>query len=200
MGKQHYEMRFAGSGGQGMMLMGDIMAQAAGGLDTKEIVLTRSYGPEARGGACRSELIIDDEPINYPSVRRPDFVLAMSQQAADTYWKDMKPEGIFLIDPKFVHTVPENVKHVYAIPLTQIAEDVTGKTLAANVVAIGAIAALTGVEDLDVVKRAVREHFKPKLRPSNDKAFEAGVAAAKTLMKEIPLFPDIGVSACTRML
>ena len=83
----------------------------------------------------------------------------------------MKPEGIFLIDPKFVHTVPENVKHVYAIPLTQIAEDVTGKTLAANVVAIGAIAALTGVEDLDVVKRAVREHFKPKLRPSNDKAF-----------------------------
>ena len=116
-------------------------------------------------------------------MRRPDFVLAMSQQAADTYWKDMKPEGIFLIDPKFVHTVPENVKHVYAIPLTQIAEDVTGKTLAANVVAIGAIAALTGVEDLDVVKRAVREHFKPKLRPSNDKAFEAGVAAAKTLMK-----------------
>lgn len=183
MGKQHYEMHFAGSGGQGMMLMGDIMAQAAGGLDTKEIVLTRSYGPEARGGACRSELIIDDEPINYPSVRRPDFVLAMSQQAADTYWKDMKPEGIFLIDPKFVHTVPENVKHVYAIPLTQIAEDVTGKTLAANVVAIGVIAALTGVEDLDVVKRAVREHFKPKFRPSNDKAFEAGVAAAKTLMK-----------------
>ena len=59
--RKHYEMRFAGSGGQGMMLMGDIFAQAAGGFAEKEIVLTRSYGPEARGGACRSELIIDDE-------------------------------------------------------------------------------------------------------------------------------------------
>lgn len=183
MGKKHYEMRFAGSGGQGMMLMGDIMAEAAGGLDSKEIVLTRSYGPEARGGACRSELIIDDEPINYPSVRRPNFVLAMSQKAADSYWKDMQPEGIFLIDPKFVHSVPEEIKNVYSIPLTQIAEDVTGKTLAANVVAIGAIAALTGVEELAKVKQAVLEHFKPKLRPSNDKAFEAGVAAAQGMMR-----------------
>ena len=75
----HYEMRFAGSGGQGMMLMGDIMAEAAGGLDDKEIVLTRSYGPEARGGACRSELIIDTRPIDYPTVRHPDFVPGSSR-------------------------------------------------------------------------------------------------------------------------
>lgn len=184
MGTQHYEMRFAGSGGQGMMLMGDIMAQAAGGIDDKEIVLTRSYGPEARGGACRSELIVDNEAINYPSVRRPDFVLAMSQEAADKYHDDMKEEGIFLIDPKFVHQAPSGMKHLYSIPLTDIAEEVTGKVLAANVVAIGAISALTKVEDLAVVKEAVLEHFKPKLRPSNDKAYEAGVAAAQQLMQQ----------------
>jgi 2-oxoglutarate ferredoxin oxidoreductase subunit gamma len=175
-------MRFSGSGGQGMMLMGDIMAEAIGGIEGREIVLTRSYGPEARGGACRSELIIDDDPINYPTVRKPDFVLAMSQKAADRYHDDMKRNAVLLVDPKFVHTIPEGIQHVYSIPMTQIAEDVTGKAVAANVVAIGAIAALTQVEKIDVVKQAVEEHFKPKLRPSNDKAFDAGVQAVQTLL------------------
>jgi Pyruvate/2-oxoacid:ferredoxin oxidoreductase gamma subunit len=66
MGREHYEMRFGGSGGQGMMLMGDVMAQAAGISEGREVVLLKSYGPEARGGACRSELIIDSGSINYP--------------------------------------------------------------------------------------------------------------------------------------
>ena len=179
----HYEMRFAGSGGQGMMLMGDIMAEAAGGLDDKEIVLTRSYGPEARGGACRSELIIDTRPIDYPTVRHPDFVLAMSQEAADTYCTDVSSQGIFLVDPGFVHDIPKTSGQVYAIPLTELAESVTGNTLAANVVAIGAIAALTKVESLSIVKSAVLDHFKPKLRPLNEKAYDAGVAAAQALIK-----------------
>ena len=86
------------------------------------------------------------------------------------------------IDPKFVRTTPQGLKHLYSIPMTDIAEAVTGKTLAANVVAIGAIAALTKVEDLDIVKEAVLGHFKPKLRPSNEKAYEAGVKAAQELM------------------
>ena len=181
--RKHYEMRFAGSGGQGMMLMGDIFAEAAGGFAEKEIVLTRSYGPEARGGACRSELIIDDEPINYPSVRRPDFVLAMSQQACDRYYADIRENGILLVDPRFVHRLPENRKNVYSLPMTQLAEDVTGKTIAANVVAIGAIAVLSGVIDTALVQRAVQEHFAPKLQASNDKAFSAGAAAAEKLRK-----------------
>jgi 2-oxoglutarate ferredoxin oxidoreductase subunit gamma len=178
----HYEIRFGGSGGQGMMLLGDIFAQAVGGLGHQEIVLTRSYGPEARGGACRSELIMDDDPINYPTVRKPNFVLAMSQLACDKYHDDMDPNGILLVEPKFVHTVPEGMKHVYSIPMTQIAEDVTGKSLAANVVAIGAIAALGHFADLKLVKQAVLDHFKPALRPSNDKAFDAGVKAAQAMM------------------
>ena len=180
----HYEIRFGGSGGQGMMLLGDIFAQAAGGLSGEEIVLTRSYGPEARGGACRSELIIDDEPINYPTVRKPNFVLAMSQEACNKYHDDIDPEGILLVEPKFVHQVPTGIKHIYSIPMTQIAIDVTGKALAANVVAIGAIAALGQFADLKLVKQAVQEHFKPALRASNDKAFDAGVAAAQEALNK----------------
>jgi 2-oxoglutarate ferredoxin oxidoreductase subunit gamma len=88
MSKQ-YEFRFGGAGGQGLMLMGDIFAEAAGTKAGKEIVLTRSYGPEARGGACRSELIVSNQPINYPAVRNPHFVVAMSQQACDKYHGDI---------------------------------------------------------------------------------------------------------------
>ena len=179
---KHYEIRFGGSGGQGMMLLGDIFAAAVGGLGNQEVVLTRSYGPEARGGACRSELIIDDDPINYPAVRKPNFVLAMSQEACDKYHGDMDPEGILLVEPKFVKKLPKGIQHVYSIPMTDIAINVTGKALAANVVAIGAIAALGRFADLSLVKQAVLAHFKPALRASNDKAFDAGVQAAKDLV------------------
>jgi len=179
----HYEIRFGGSGGQGMMLLGDIFAAAVGGLGNQEIVLTRSYGPEARGGACRSELIMDDKPINYPAVRNPNFVLAMSQEACDKYHSDMTSDGILLIEPKFVKRIPGNIQHVYSIPMTDIAVEVTGKPLAANVVAIGAIAALGRFVDLALVKQTVLEHFKPALRAANDKAFDAGVVAAQKLMK-----------------
>lgn len=180
---QHYEMRFSGSGGQGMMLMGDVLAQAAGIEDGKEVVLLKSYGPEARGGACRSELISDIAPINYPALRQPDFVLAMSQLACDSYTADMDPEaGVLLVDSGLVDRVPENVKHVYRIPLTDIARRETGKVITANVVALGAISILSRVAGEESVKRAVLAQFPEKLHAVNIKAFEAGAAAAKALL------------------
>lgn len=103
----HYEYRFSGSGGQGLMLLGDIMAQAAGCLEGKQILLTKSYGPEARGGACRSEMILSDEPINYPAVTSPDLMLAMSQKACDSYRGDLHEGRILLLDEELVHSVPE---------------------------------------------------------------------------------------------
>jgi 2-oxoglutarate ferredoxin oxidoreductase subunit gamma len=120
MGREHYEMRFGGSGGQGMMLMGDVLAQAAGISEGREVVLLKSYGPEARGGACRSELIIDSGSINYPALTKPDFVLAMSQLACDSYTDDMdKENGALLVDEELVKNVPSDVKCVYSLPLTK---------------------------------------------------------------------------------
>ncbi len=110
MGREHYEMRFGGSGGQGMMLMGDVLAQSAGISEGREVVLLKSYGPEARGGACRSELIIDSGSINYPALTKPDFVLAMSQLACDSYTDDMdKENGALLVDEELVKNVPSDV-------------------------------------------------------------------------------------------
>ena len=179
----HYEMRFSGSGGQGMMLMGDVLAQAAGIQEGKEVVLLKSYGPEARGGACRSELITDTEAIGYPSLRKPDFVLAMSQLACDSYTADMDAEnGVLLVDSELVERVPEQVKHVYRIPLTEIAKQETGKVITANVVALGAISVLSHGAGEDAIKAAVLNRFPEKLHAINLKAFEAGAAAAKALL------------------
>lgn len=179
----HYEMRFSGSGGQGMMLMGDVLAQAAGIQEGKEVVLLKSYGPEARGGACRSELIIDTEAISYPSLRKPDFVFAMSQLACDSYTADMDAEnGVLLVDSDLVERVPEQVRHVYRIPLTEIAKRETGKVITANVVALGAISVLSRGAGEESVKAAVLNRFPEKLHAINLKAFEAGAAAAKALL------------------
>ncbi len=183
MANQHYEMRFGGSGGQGMMLLGDVMAQAAGIKEGKEIVLLKSYGPEARGGACRSELIIGTETIDYPVLTHPDFVLAMSQLACDQYTKDMDQEdGVLLVDKTLVKKVPDTVKHVYAIPLTELAETTTGKIITANVVALGAISVLSKGAAPESVLQAALERFPAKVHEMNKKAFAAGEAAAKALL------------------
>ncbi len=90
---ERYELRLAGKGGQGMVLAGQILATAAAVYDGKEAVQSQSYGPEARGGASKSEVIIANEPIDYPKVISADLLLVMSQEACDTYYYDLKPEG-----------------------------------------------------------------------------------------------------------
>jgi len=183
MGREHYEMRFGGSGGQGMMLMGDVLAQAAGISEGREVVLLKSYGPEARGGACRSELIIDSGSINYPALTKPDFVLAMSQLACDSYTDDMdKENGALLVDEELVKNVPSDVKCVYSLPLTRIAREETGRTITANVVALGAISVLSKGASEESVKAAVLNKFPPKLHEINLKAFQVGADAAKALI------------------
>lgn len=176
----HYEYRFSGSGGQGLMLLGDIMAQAAGCLEGKQILLTKSYGPEARGGACRSEMILSDEPINYPAVTSPDLMLAMSQKACDSYRGDLHEGRILLLDEELVHSVPELAGvRIVRIPLTRLAVLSTGKSVAANVTALGAIAGLCRCVKPESVLKAVQDRFAPKFRESNDRAFAAWLKAAR---------------------
>lgn len=179
--KTRYEMRFGGTGGQGMMLLGDILALAAGIKCDKEIVLTKSYGPEARGSACRSELITDDVTISYPVVSRPDFLLAMSQLACTKYAADLAPDGELLIDEDLVTEIPANARKVYRLPITRIAREATGKDICANMVALGAIAVLSRCADVDAVYEAMVERLPAKILEINKTAFMAGVEAAKKL-------------------
>jgi 2-oxoglutarate ferredoxin oxidoreductase subunit gamma len=176
----HYEIRFSGSGGQGMMLLGDIFAEAVGSYENKEIILTKSYGPESRGGACRSELIIDDAPINYPEAQCLDLLLAMTQQACDKYYGDLGVEGILLVDPAFV-SFQRVAGKVYSIPMTEIAQKVTGGDIAANVVAMGAITVLGGFVQVESVRKTIAQRFHPSFYKVNQKAFNAGLDVARAL-------------------
>lgn len=182
---KNYEMRFSGAGGQGLMLMGDVLAHAAGAEDN-EIVLTKSYGPEARGGACRSELIVNKSEISYPAITAPNFVLCMSQQSCMNFTGDLADDAILLTDSGFVKELPElkDSVRVYALPLTQLAVESTGKAVAANVVAVGAASVLCDLLSTDTISNALEECFPEKFHASNKKAFCAGIKAAKALLRK----------------
>jgi 2-oxoglutarate ferredoxin oxidoreductase subunit gamma len=175
----YYEIRLSGSGGQGMMLAGSFLAEAAGIYDDKFIVQTRSYGPESRGGASRSEVIVSSEPIVYPEVTEPDLVLAMTQEASNKYHGDIKPGGVMIIDPDFVKDKPAIALKLYEIPLTRIAREETGKEITANVVALGALAAVVDWVSKDAIKKVILSRAPRGTEALNEKAFEAGYRAGK---------------------
>jgi 2-oxoglutarate ferredoxin oxidoreductase subunit gamma len=172
-----YEIRLAGSGGQGLILAGIILAEAAGIYDGKFVCQNQSYGSEARGGASKSEIVISDEEIDYPKAINPDVFLAMNQKSLDTYIFNLKPEGMLIVDASSVREVPST--RAVAIPFTEIARQELGKTMVANIVALGALAALTGAVTLTGLEAAVLNRVPSATRELNRKALEAGVIAAR---------------------
>ncbi|MBE8954042.1 MAG: 2-oxoacid:acceptor oxidoreductase family protein, partial [Quinella sp. 2Q5] len=125
------QLRLSGSGGQGVITAAIILAEAAV-AEGKNAVQSQSYGPEARGGASKSEVIIDDEKIFHPHVKTPDFVLAMTQKAADKYFHDLNPEGTLILDDDLVPTSPD-FKNIIRVPITKLAVEKLGKALFANI-------------------------------------------------------------------
>src|SRR5450756_1668105 len=124
------EIRIAGFGGQGVILSGLIISVAAGLHEGKEVAQTQSYGPEARGGACRTEVVISDEEIDYIKPLDADLLVAMSQPALDRYIGEMDlKRAAILVDSSLVTKVPEGVSKLYRLPATDIAEFKLGKKI-----------------------------------------------------------------------
>jgi 2-oxoglutarate ferredoxin oxidoreductase subunit gamma len=169
-----YEIRLAGSGGQGLILAGVILAEAAGIYDGKFVCQTQSYGPAARGGASKAEVVISDAEIDYPKAIRPDVLLALNQMSLDKYLADLKDGGVLLVDADLVREVPR--EGAVAIPFTRLARDL-GKEMMANIVALGALAALTGAVSAEGLETAVLARVPPHTRELNRKALEAGRTA-----------------------
>ena len=171
-----FEIRLAGSGGQGLILAGIILAEAAGIYDGKFVCQTQSYGPAARGGASKAEVVISDGEIDYPKAIQPDVLLAMNQQSLDTYLADLKPDGLLMVDATLVPEVP--LDRYLAIPFTRIARDL-GKEMVANIVALGALAALSQAVTLESLEKAVLARVPRGTEELNQKALEAGIKAAR---------------------
>jgi len=171
------EIRFAGFGGQGMILAGHIAGKAAAVHEGKEAVLTQSYGPEARGGACSAQLVVDTEDIDYPLVSQPDITVIMSQEAFNKFAKDSKPGSTMIVDQDLVETDMEG-ENVYRVPMTRLAEEM-GKRIVANIVMLGAFTAVTGLISKDAMLESVKSSVPPKTIDLNVKAFEAGYEYAR---------------------
>jgi 2-oxoglutarate ferredoxin oxidoreductase subunit gamma len=176
-----FEVRLSGSGGQGLILAGKILAEAAAIYDGKNATQSQSYGPEARGGASRSEVVISDGDIDYPKASNIDFLVAFTQESCDKYCGDVKPGAVLLLDSRNVTRLPEGDFKIYTLPITEIAEQVTGRALVANLVALGVFVELSGVVSRDSMEQAILSRVPKGTEELNRKAFEAGIDAAKDL-------------------
>jgi 2-oxoglutarate ferredoxin oxidoreductase subunit gamma len=187
-----YEVRLSGSGGQGLILMGIILAEAAGVYDGKYVAQTQSYGPEARGGSSKSEVIVSDEEIDYPKAMKLDLLLAMNQKSLDEFYLDLKPDGILIVDSTFVSQVP--TLKAFQVPFTQIAREKLKREMVANIVALGALTQLSPIVSPKAMEQAVLARVPKGTEKLNREALRAGIAAAKRAKKAwmaAPVAPEI---------
>lgn len=171
------EIRLAGEGGQGMILAGIILAEGVAIYDGKNAVQSQSYGPEARGGASKAEVIISDGDIDYPEVIQSDILIILSQEAYDKYAGTVKEGGLVIIDTSNV----ENISSTGAVelPITAISKETTGRAITANTVALGALVELTGVVSKEAISKAVAARAPKGTQEINQDALEAGFEAAR---------------------
>ncbi|MEW6350191.1 MAG: 2-oxoacid:acceptor oxidoreductase family protein [Thermodesulfobacteriota bacterium] len=171
------EIRLAGSGGQGLILAGLVLAEAAGIYDGREVAMVQSYGPEARGGTSKAEVIISNDPIDYPLCMQVDVLLAMTQEACDAYCWDLKPVAWIIVDKDLVTHPPSS--RVVALPFTSVARDKLKKDLTANVVALGTISELTGIVTRRALEKALLNRVPRGSHELNKKALGLGVKLAR---------------------
>ena len=168
------EIRFSGFGGQGIIRSGYIFGKACSIFDNKHATMTQSFGPEARGSACSSQVVMSDEKVLYPYITRPDILVAMSQEAYDKFEPELKDGGLLLIDKDLVKPrKPTRGIKLFAIPATRIAEKL-GNRIIANLVMLGFFTAITKVVSVDAMKKAIPGSVPSRFLDLNLKAFDEG--------------------------
>jgi 2-oxoglutarate ferredoxin oxidoreductase subunit gamma len=177
------DIRICGFGGQGVILAGFIIGKAASVFEDYHAVQSQSYGPEARGGAARSEIIISDEKIGYPRPVGVDCLVAMSQESFDTYRDDIRDDAVIILDPDLVkkHDIGRKLHKVHAL---KIAEEL-GNKIVTNIVMVGAFTSIYGLLKPEAVKESVIDSVPKRFTELNVKAFERGFEAGKNALKEL---------------
>lgn len=173
-----FEIRFAGYGGQGIIRSGIIVGKAASIYDNKFATMNQSFGPEARGGACSSQLVVAETKVLYPYVTKSDILVAMSQAGYDKFESELKETGILLYDEDLVKPRPRTGIKTFSIPATRFAEEL-GNKIVANVVMLGFFTAVTNVVTPEAMKKAIPDSVPEKAIQLNLRAFEKGYAHAK---------------------
>lgn len=172
------ELRLSGSGGQGLILAGIILAEAAinQGLNA---IQSQSYGPEARGGASKAEVIIGDEEIFFPKVRKPNILLALSQKAFNQYIHDLDSKSIIVVDESIQTNDKIEVDMIYKLPILKTASEKIGKSMVANIVALGVLTQLIPELEKQSVLDAILQRVPQGTESLNTTAFEEGIQLIK---------------------
>ncbi|MFX1559291.1 MAG: 2-oxoacid:acceptor oxidoreductase family protein [Promethearchaeota archaeon] len=167
------EIRIAGTGGMGVVLAGVILGHAAVVYGGFEAVQSQSYGSEARGTAAKSEIIVSDQPINYPKVRGSDYFIVMSQKALEMYLPSAKKGSVIIVDPDLVDTKKMKGYEIVEVPAMKTA-DKLGLRLVSNMVMLGAFAKKSGLFPLETLEKAVADHINSNTLDLDIKAIRAG--------------------------
>jgi len=167
------EIRIAGFGGQGIVLSGQIIGQAASIYDNKFATFTQSYGPESRGGSCTAEVVTSDEPIGYPYVLNPQVLIILSQEAYAKYGRNHAPETLVIIDSDLVKPTPSHNGALLSIPATRMAREM-GRAVVANIIMLGLLAALSDAVSTEALRKSILASVPAGTAEFNIKAFEFG--------------------------
>jgi 2-oxoglutarate ferredoxin oxidoreductase subunit gamma len=185
-----YEIRLSGTGGQGLVLAGLILAEATGVYEGKHVVQTVSYGPAARGGTSRADVVVSDKEIDYPKAMGLDLLLAMNQMACDESVDELKPSGILVVDENLVPQV--TASRVIKIPFTKIAKEKCGREQMANIVALGALSRIipfmpagVGVVSRESLEAAFLARIPAGTEKLNQIAFAEGILTAEKILKAL---------------
>jgi len=178
------DIRFSGYGGQGVIRMGLIIGKALSLYDNKYATMTQSFGPEARGSACSSQLVVSEDRVLYPYIITPEVLISMSQEAYDNYEPELKDNSIMIIDTDLVKLRPSKSKiKIYSVPATRLAEEL-GNRIIANLVMIGFFTAITKIASQDSIKKALPGLVPERFLNLNIKAFDKGFEQGLKVLKK----------------
>ncbi len=169
------EILIGGVGGQGVVLSGILLGTAATLFDGKKAVQTQSYSSELRGGSTRAEVIISEEPVTDPQVRKPDILIALAEDALSKYVDRVKPKGLLVIDSDLVKGVKPGDYEILSIPATSIADKEMGNIVVANLIILGAIIRKTGLLSVEAMEKAIEMSVPKKAITLNLNAFRKGL-------------------------
>jgi 2-oxoglutarate ferredoxin oxidoreductase subunit gamma len=178
------EIRFSGYGGQGIIRCALIGGKALSIYGGKFATMNQSFGPEARGGACSSQLIVSDDRVLYPYITIPEILVSMSQEAYEKYQADLRDDGLLITDTDLVKPKikRKNITH-YSIPATRFAEEL-GNRIIANLVMMGFFTAITKITTPDVMKKALPGLVPDRFLDLNKRAFDKGYEYGQKVLKE----------------
>ena len=179
-----FEICLSGLGGQGVQTLGKILGQALALGHGYYVTQTQSYGPEARGGASRSDLVISSSPISYPKTDKIDLLVALSQEACNRYFGLLKPGGALMVNTTLVKQIPTN--RYLGLPFTGLAQDKLGLPQAMNTIVLGAMTCLLPFASRAIIRKSLEETLPPKIRPVNVKALNLGFREAEKHFTDLP--------------